>query len=91
MSNFMDITLHGNVAKIVQEQMIKGGYQSPDDVVYEAIELLIKQKINNSIQRGLNDIETGNFQTLSGNIDKVADSIIKKHYKNDRNNFNGRG
>ena len=43
----MDITLHGNVAEIVQEQMIKGGYQSPDDVVYEAIELLIKQKLNN--------------------------------------------
>lgn len=74
----MDITLHGNVAEIVQEQMIKGGYQSPDDVVYEAIKLLIKQKINNSIERGLNDIETGNFQRLTGNIDKVADSIVKK-------------
>jgi len=78
MSNFMDITLHGNVAEIVQEQMIKGGYQSPDDVVFEAIELLIKQKTNDAIQRGLNDIEKGNFQTLTGNIDKVADSIVKK-------------
>jgi len=74
----MDITLHGNVAEIVQEQMIKGGYQSPDDVVFEAIELLIKQKTNDAIQRGLNDIEKGNFQTLTGNIDKVADSIVKK-------------
>jgi len=74
----MDITLHGNVAEIVQEQMIIGNYQSAEDVVYEAIELLIKQKVNNSIQRGLNDIETGNFQTLTGNIDEIADSIVKK-------------
>ncbi len=74
----MDITLHGNVAEIVQEQMIIGNYQSAEDVVYEAIELLIKQKVNNSIQRGLNDIETGNFKTLTGNIDKISDSIVKK-------------
>jgi len=78
MRNVMDITLHGNVAEIVQEQMIIGNYQSAEDVVYEAIELLIKQKVNNSIQRGLNDIETGNFQTLTGNIDEIADSIVKK-------------
>jgi len=78
MRNVMDITLLGNVAEIVQEQMIIGNYQSAEDVVYEAIELLIKQKVNNSIQRGLNDIETGNFQTLTGNIDEIADSIVKK-------------
>ena len=78
MGQFMDITIHGNTAELVQEQMIKGGYQSPDDVVYEAVELLIKQKINNSIQRGLNDVDKGNFQTLTGNVDKIADSIVKK-------------
>lgn len=74
MSVTMDITIHGNTAEIVQEQMIKGGYQSPDDVVYEAIELLIKQKINNSIQCGLNDIETGDYQELTK--DNMADKYM---------------
>jgi hypothetical protein len=78
MGQFMDITIHGNTAELVQEKMFKGGYQSPDDVVYKVVELLIKQKINNSIQCGLNDIDTGNFQKLTGNIDKIADSIINQ-------------
>lgn len=78
MGQFMDITIHGNTAELVQEQMIKGGYQSPDDIVYEAVELLIKQKINDSIQRGLNDVKTGDFQTLTGNIGNIADSVVNK-------------
>lgn len=59
----------------MKNKMINSCYQSADDVVYEA---LIKQKINNSIQRGLNDVETGNFQTLTGNIDKIADSTVNQ-------------
>jgi len=75
----MDITIHGNTAEIVQEQMIKGGYQSPDDVVYEAVELLIKQKINNNIQRGLSDIEAGDYQVLTkDNMADIAQSIVNQ-------------
>jgi len=65
----------------IKNEMVKSYYQSADDVVYEAVELLIKQKINDSIQRGLNDVETGNFQTLTGNIDKITDSIVNQALK----------
>ncbi len=55
----MAITLHGSVAEIVEDQVSVGGYDSPEDFVYEAIESLMKQKINAGIKEGLDDLETG--------------------------------
>jgi len=36
----MTITIHGSVAEMVKNQMVVGSYQSPEDLVYEALEVL---------------------------------------------------
>ena len=57
----MNITLHGNVAELVQKQTELGHYESPEDLVYEALKALVKQKIDTGIEEGLNDIEEGRY------------------------------
>jgi len=68
----MSITLHGSVAKIVEDQMAIGNYQSPEDLVYEAINVLVRQKINEGIQEGIADIDAGRCMELTpDNIEEV--------------------
>ncbi|PCK09256.1 MAG: hypothetical protein COA42_05215 [Alteromonadaceae bacterium] len=55
----MSITLNGSVADIISDQMKAGNYQSPEDLIYEAIEALVKQKIESGINDGLADLESG--------------------------------
>ncbi len=75
----MDIVIHGTVAEMLQHQMTEGNYQSPEDVVYEALEALIKQKANQGIEAGLADIEAGRYVELRpDNLDEITDSIIAK-------------
>ena len=61
----MTITLHGSVAEIVQNQMSVGDYQSPEDLVYEALEALIKSKIDEGINEGIADIEEGRYMEIT--------------------------
>ena len=57
----MNVTLHGNVAELVHKQTEIGNYESPEDLIYEALQVLIKQKIDNGIEEGLKDIEEGRY------------------------------
>ncbi len=61
----MTITLHGSVAEIIQNQVSVGGYQSPEDLVYEALEALMKSKIDEGINEGIADIEEGRYMELT--------------------------
>ena len=52
----MNITLHGNVADIVDRQTQFGSYESYEDLVFDALKALTSQKINRGIDKGLKDI-----------------------------------
>jgi hypothetical protein len=55
----MDITLHGNVAELVNEQIKLGGYESPEDLVFDALQALVRVKIDQGIEEGLEDVRHG--------------------------------
>ena len=55
----MTITIHGSVAEMVKDQMVIGSYQSPEDLVYEALEALVRNKIDAGINEGIADVEAG--------------------------------
>jgi len=61
----MDVTIHGTAAEMIQNQMHSGDYQSPEDVVYDALEALIKQKVSDNIDEGLADIEAGRSMEIT--------------------------
>lgn len=61
----MDITIHGTAAEMIQNEMFSGGYQSPEDVVYDALEALVKQKVSDNIDEGLADIEAGRAMEIT--------------------------
>lgn len=61
----MEITLHGSVADMLNNQVTAGNYQSPEDLVYEALEALVKQKIDEGINEGLADMEAGKVMKIS--------------------------
>ncbi|PCK07113.1 MAG: hypothetical protein COA42_15880 [Alteromonadaceae bacterium] len=71
----MSITLNGSVADIVSDQMKAGNYQSPEDLIYEAIEALVKQKIETGISEGLADAEAGRCMEL--NADTLNEVLSK--------------
>ena len=71
----MAITLHGSVAEIVENQMSTGSYQSPEDLIYEALETLVKHKIDEGINEGIADIEAGRFMELKH--DNIAEALSK--------------
>ena len=52
----MNITLHGNIAELIDEQKRVGNYESYEDLVYEALQALISQKIEQGIHEGLCDV-----------------------------------
>ena len=55
----MNITLHGNVAELVNKQTELGHYESPEDLVYEAMQALVREKIDQGIERGIQDVKEG--------------------------------
>lgn len=55
----MNVTLHGNVAEFVKVGTERGEYDSPEDLVYEALQALVREKIDQGIEDGLRDIEQG--------------------------------
>ena len=61
----MDVTIHGTAAEMIQDEMRAGDYQSPEDAVCDAFEALIKQKVSNSIDEGLADIEAGRSMEIT--------------------------
>lgn len=63
----MEITLHGSVADMLNSQVVAGNYQSPEDLVYEALEALVKQKIDEGINDGLADMEAGHTMEINAN------------------------
>jgi Arc/MetJ-type ribon-helix-helix transcriptional regulator len=71
----MTITLHGDVAEMVQKQVSIGSYQSAEDLVCEALELLIKHKIDASINEGMADIKAGRSMKLR--IDNIEEVLSK--------------
>ena len=73
----MDIIIHGTAAEMIQNEMSLGGYKSPEDVVYEAFEALVKQKISDSIDEGLADIEAGRAMEITpDSIKSVLDKPL---------------
>jgi Arc/MetJ-type ribon-helix-helix transcriptional regulator len=71
----MTITLHGDVAEMVQKQVSIGSYQSAEDLVCEALELLIKHKIDVGINEGMADIKAGRSMKLR--IDNIEEVLSK--------------
>jgi hypothetical protein len=61
----MNVTLHGNVAEIVDRQMKLGGYESPEDLVYDALKALAHQKIEEGIEEGLEDVKHGRVTRIN--------------------------
>ena len=55
----MNVTLHGNVAELVNKQTELGHYESPEDLVYEAMQALVREKIDQGIERGIQDVKEG--------------------------------
>lgn len=61
----MNITLHGNVAELVSEQARLGGYASNEDLVYEALQALVREKIEQGIDEGLRDVQEGRVMEIN--------------------------
>ena len=75
----MNVTLHGNVAEIVDRQMKLGGYESPEDLVYEALQALMSQKIEQGIDEGLKDVEEGRVVEINKeNLDSVLSQPVSQ-------------
>ena len=75
----MTITIHGSVAEMVKNQMVVGSYQSAEDLVYEALEVFVKNKIDMGINEGIADIEAGHCMELrSDNIKEVLSKPISE-------------
>ena len=78
----MTVVLNGTVAELVENQTSIGNYQSPEDLIYEALEALEKRKIDTGIAKGLANIEAGNYKELTqDNIGSVAKSIVAQSLK----------
>ncbi len=75
----MTITLNGPIADLVQEETKLRGYDSAEDLVYEAVELLVKKRIDDGIERGLSDVQAGRFEDISHDGgDSLIDSLFSK-------------
>ena len=73
----MTITLNGPIADIVQEEAKLRGYDSAEDLVYEAVELLVKKRIDDGIDRGLSDVSAGRFEEITADGgDSLIDSLV---------------
>ncbi|MEC4090911.1 hypothetical protein [Pseudoalteromonas rubra] len=68
----MTITLHGNVAELVQAEADSSGFQSPEDLIFEAVSEYVKKRIDSGIEQGLEDVESGDVVELdANNISKI--------------------
>nr|VFJ59201.1 MAG: hypothetical protein BECKFW1821A_GA0114235_10894 [Candidatus Kentron sp. FW]VFJ62364.1 MAG: hypothetical protein BECKFW1821B_GA0114236_10737 [Candidatus Kentron sp. FW] len=75
----MTLTLHGPVAKLVQTQTVAWNYSSPENLIHEALGVLMKQKIDAGIARGLADAKAGRCRELTDdNLEKIAESIVSQ-------------
>ena len=75
----MEITLHGSVAEMLNNQVTAGNYQSPEDLVYEALEALVKQKIDQGINEGLADMEAGRVMEINAdNLQAVLSKPVSE-------------
>ena len=75
----MEITLHGSVADMLNNQVTAGNYQSPEDLVYEALEALVKQKIDQGINEGLADMEAGRVMEINAdNLQAVLSKPVSE-------------
>ncbi|RZG14368.1 hypothetical protein EXT47_13950 [Pseudoalteromonas sp. CO342X] len=68
----MTITLHGNVAELVQTEANNSGFQSPEDLIFEAVSEYVKKRIDSGIEQGLQDVASGDMVELdAGNISQI--------------------
>lgn len=78
----MAVVLNGTVAELVENQTAIGNYQSPEDLIYEALDALRRKKIDTGIAKGLADVEAGNYQELTqDNAGDIARSIVANSLK----------
>ncbi len=80
----MEISLNSEFEQFVNEQIAKGAYKSVNDIIQEALSLLISKKgipqerlqmLSNEIDAAWNDLETGKFK--DGH--KVMKKLISKY------------
>jgi antitoxin ParD1/3/4 len=86
----MQIVLSSDIEKIINSKIASGVYSSVDDVIRQAIYLLddrdefqslIKDGINEKIEKGLKDFEEGRYYTqeeLESSLDAVIISAEEK-------------
>nr|VFK40915.1 MAG: hypothetical protein BECKSD772F_GA0070984_10781 [Candidatus Kentron sp. SD]VFK49426.1 MAG: hypothetical protein BECKSD772E_GA0070983_11791 [Candidatus Kentron sp. SD]VFK80128.1 MAG: hypothetical protein BECKSD772D_GA0070982_10871 [Candidatus Kentron sp. SD] len=70
----MTLTPHGSVAELARNQTFDGNYPSPEDLIREALDVLMRQRIDAEIARGLADVEAGRYIKLTDdNMDEIAE------------------
>ena len=64
---------------MLNNQVTAGNYQSPEDLVYEALEALVKQKIDQGINEGLADMEAGRVMEINAdNLQAVLSKPVSE-------------
>ena len=75
----MVITRYGSVAEMIQSQVSTGADQSPEDLVFEDLEALVKSKIDEGVSEGIADIEAGRSMPLShDNMNEVLSKPLSQ-------------
>jgi|GEM_PF-1974189 Arc/MetJ-type ribon-helix-helix transcriptional regulator len=72
----MSVVLNGDIADLIEAQTKVGGYSSNEAFVQEAVSVLIKQKIDQGIQAGLEDVKAGRYEEVNAdNLDEFLSSL----------------
>ncbi len=61
----MTITLEWSVAEMVAEQTAIGNYQSPEDLVYDALKSFVSRDIEQGISEAFDDINASRFEEMN--------------------------
>ena len=77
----MTLTLTGNIADIVSKEVKIRGYETTEDMIYEAMQALARERIEEGINKGLQAVQDGEYEEITNeNIDEFVDSIVNQAY-----------
>ncbi|MDQ2746761.1 MAG: type II toxin-antitoxin system ParD family antitoxin [Acidobacteriota bacterium] len=82
----MEITLTPELESLVNEEILSGNYDSPNEVLRDSLLLLKEQKLSRQVrrenlrrevQKGIDQMRNGQFKTYSS-ADEMMEEIIKE-------------